>query len=169
MPQPIAPPSDPDDPGLFSWVLAIGLWAECIVAVVAALRSTDSVAQGVFFALYALGLAVAAVGRSGPLSWMRLATWGALALVALAHLAGWGLALALGRRPPGAVELVVYGAFLAIIAVLTARERALPRDDALAGWPRLFEVVARSVGLAFLAGVLLLIVDGLVRLPFSGH
>ncbi len=98
---------------------------------------------------------------------MRPVTWGALGAVGIMHLAGW--ALDLGRQPPGALDLVVYGAALVIVAGLARRERPLPRDHALAGWTRTMEVVARSLGLAFLAGVLLMFVDALVRLPFSGH
>ena len=160
------PTSNPDDPGLFSWVLAVLLWAECIVAVVAALRSAVAI-HVAFFVLYAMGLALAAVARSGPVTWMRPVSWAALVAVAAVHASGW--ALSLGREPPGRVELLLYAAGLVGCALLMVREAAPSRDDTLDGWARTSEVVARAVGLGFLAGVLLLFVDAVVRLPFSGH
>lgn len=155
-----------DDPGLFSWVLAVFLWAECLVAVVAAFRSTDR-GQLLLFVLYGALLAVAAVARSGPLTWMRPVTWAALGAVAIMHLAAW--ALSLGRQPPGPLELVLYAAGLAGCAFFLVRETPLPGDNELPGWARLLEVTSRAVGLGFLAGVVLMFVDVVVRLPFSGH
>lgn len=168
IPHPTAAKVEADDPGLWSWVLAVLLWVECLVAVVAALRSGGgAVSQAVAFALYAAVLGGAAVARSGPLSGMRPATWLALAAVALTHVAAW--ILPLGGQPFRLGELLVYGAVLAVAALLTARERTLPPDRTLTGWARGFEVTARSVGLGFFSGVLLVIVDALVKLPFSGH
>lgn len=162
---------DADDPDLWSWLLAVLLWAECLVAVVASLRSPSAEGGGgvwpLGLALYAVVLAVAAVARSGPLGWMRPVTWLALAAVAVVHGVAW-------VAPPGPLsfrvgELLTYAGLLAAAAVLAARERRLPPDSALWGWPRRMEVTARSLGLGFSAGVLLLFVDALVKLPFSGH
>lgn len=156
----------PDDPGLFSWVLAVLLWAECLVALVAAFRSTGR-GQLLLFVVYGALLAAAAVARSGPLTWMRPVTWAAVVAVAIMHVAAW--ALSLGRQSPGPWELILYGVGLAGCAFMLVRETPLPRDHALPGWARMLEVTSRAVGLGFLAGVLLMFLDGVVRLPFSGH
>ncbi len=161
------PAVDPDDPGLQSWVLALLFWAECMVAVIAALRAPGGVAQPILFGVYAVLLAVAAVARSGPLGWMRWMTWVALGAVVVVHLVA--RAWSLGERSAGMLELAVYTALVVVCAVLTHRERPMPRDPALRGWARGFEITARAAGLGFLAGVLLMLLDRAVRLPFSGH
>jgi hypothetical protein len=87
--------------------------------------------------------------------------------VAGMHLAAW--ALPLGRQPPTAPGLLVYLALVTVSALGLRREPPLPRDRALPRWARGLEVTGRAAGLGFLAGVLLVVANVVVRLPFSGH
>jgi len=157
------------DPGVFGWGLTVVLWVECVIAIVAALAGSRSPVEAGIFAGYAAILGGVATARSGLLPRTRWPTVGALLTVLAMHVLPW--AFPLGRQPPRILETLLY--VLAVGAGLVALRREQnvepSREAPLPPWLRALEVAGRSFGLLFLAGLILLLLDPLIHLPFSHH